>query len=54
MKQANYMAAKSSEKMNEKKHHSKLVDFFIRMLKEKPLGTAGGIITLLLVLYVTS
>jgi len=44
------MAAKSSEKMNEKKHHSKLVDFFIRMLKEKPLGTAGGIITLLLLL----
>jgi len=46
------MAAKSSEKMSEQKRHSKLADFFIRMVKEKPLGTAGGIITLLLLVVV--
>lgn len=32
----------------ERKRHSFLVGFFIRLVKEKPLGTAGGVITLLL------
>ena len=40
----------SSNKTTERKRHSKLTDFFIRMIKEKPLGTAGGIITLLLII----
>ena len=44
------MANQSSEIINEKKRHSRLADFFIRMIKEKPLGTAGGIITLLLLI----
>ena len=34
----------------EKKRRSGLVDFFIRMLKEKPLGTIGGLITIILLL----
>jgi len=34
----------------ERKRHSMLVDFGIRLVKEKPLGTVGGIITLLLLL----
>jgi peptide/nickel transport system permease protein len=44
------MAVKSKEQSNERKRHSGLVDFFIRMVKEKPMGTAGGIITLLLII----
>ena len=32
------------------KRRSRLADFFIRLVKEKPLGTAGGIIILLLIL----
>ncbi|GAG81844.1 unnamed protein product, partial [marine sediment metagenome] len=32
----------------ERKRHSFLVAFLIRLVKEKPLGTIGGIITLLL------
>ncbi len=42
------MADSSSEKVAETKRHSFLVDFLIRLVKEKPLGTVGGIITLLL------
>ena len=34
----------------ETKRHSALVTFLIRLVKEKPLGTVGGIITLLLLL----
>ena len=32
----------------ERKRHSGLVNFFIRLVREKPLGTVGGVITLLL------
>ena len=32
------------------KRRSRLADFFIRLVKEKPLGTAGGIIILLFIL----
>jgi len=41
---------KSSTKVNEKKGHSKPVDFLLRMIREKPLATAGGVITLILLL----
>ena len=34
----------------ESKQHSRLVGFFIRLVKEKPLGTVGAVITLLLLL----
>ena len=34
----------------ERKKHSFLVDFVIRMVKEKPLGTVGAVITLILLL----
>ena len=44
------MAGSSSEKIGERKKHSFLVNFGIRLVKEKPLGTVGGIITLLLLL----
>ena len=44
------MADSSSGKVAERKSHSFLVDSMIRLVKEKPLGTAGGIITLLLLL----
>ena len=44
------MADSSSEKIGERKKHSFLVNFVIRLVKEKPLGTVGGIITLLLLL----
>jgi len=40
----------SSGRVAEAKRHSALVGFLIRLLKEKPLGTAGGIIALLLLL----
>jgi len=40
----------SSERVAERKRHSFLADFFIRLVKEKPLGTIGGVITLLLLL----
>ncbi len=40
----------SSEMIAERKRHSWLVDFWIRLVKEKPLGMVGGIITLLLLL----
>ena len=38
------------EKQAEKKEHSKLAELAIRMWKEKPLGTLGAIITLLLLI----
>ena len=42
------MADSSSGRVSERKRHSFFVDFFIRLVKEKPLGTVGGVITLLL------
>ena len=44
------MADSSSERVAETKRHSWLVAFLIRLVKEKPLGTVGGIITLVLLL----
>ena len=44
------MADSSPGRVAETKRHSGLVGFLIRLVKEKPLGTAGGIITLLLLL----
>jgi len=38
----------TSEKVAERKRHSALVSFLIRLVREKPLGMVGGIITLLL------
>jgi len=40
----------SPERVAETKKHSFLVDFVVRLVKEKPLGMVGGIITLLLLL----
>ena len=44
------MADSSSGRVAETKRHSFLVGFWIRLVKEKPLGIVGGIITLLLLL----
>ena len=44
------MADSSVGRVAETKRHSALVGFLIRLVKEKPLGTVGGIITLLLLL----
>ena len=44
------MAESSSGGVVEAKRHSALVGFLIRLVREKPLGTVGGIITLLLLL----
>ena len=44
------MVDSSSGRVAETKRHFWLVDFLIRLVKEKPLGTVGGIITLLLLL----
>ncbi len=44
------VADSSSERVAETNRHSWLVGFFIRLVKEKPLGVAGGILTLLLLL----
>ena len=44
------MADTTAEKTTERKRRSKLADFFYRLVKEKPLGLVGGIITLLLLL----
>jgi len=44
------MADTSSERVAERKSHSLLVDSLIRLVKEKPLGMAGAVITLLLLL----
>jgi len=40
----------SSEMVAEPKRRSRLVDLGIRLVKEKPLGTVGGVLTLLLLL----
>ncbi len=42
------MADSSSGGVTERKRHSWLVNFFIRLVREKPLGTVGLVITLLL------
>jgi len=42
------MADNSSGRVAETKKHSSLANFFIRLVKEKPLGTVGLVITLLL------
>ncbi len=42
------MADSLSGRVAERKRHSWLLEFFIRLVKEKPLGTVGGVITLLL------
>ena len=42
------MADSSSGRVAETKKHSRLVGFLIRLVKEKPLGTVGAVITLLL------
>ncbi|MBA7500452.1 Glutathione transport system permease protein GsiD [subsurface metagenome] len=42
------MADSSSGGVAERKRHSWLVDFFIRLVREKPLGTVGAVVTLLL------
>ena len=42
------MADSSSGRVAEAKRHSVLVGFLIRLVKEKPLGTVGAVITLLL------
>jgi len=44
------MADSSSGRVVETKRHSALVGLLIRLVKEKPLGTVGGVITLLLLL----
>jgi len=44
------VADSSSGRVTERKRHSGLVNFFIRLVREKPLGTVGGVITLLLLL----
>jgi len=44
------VADSSSEQVAERKRHSAFVNFLIRLVKEKPLGTVGGVITLLLLL----
>ena len=44
------MADIPSKKIIERKRHSGLVDLLIRLVKEKPLGTVGGIITIILLL----
>ncbi len=40
--------ADSSGRVAERKRHSALVGFFIRLVREKPLGTVGAVITLLM------
>ncbi len=44
------MADSSTERVAERKKHSPLVSFLIRLVKEKPLGTVGLVITLFLLL----
>jgi peptide/nickel transport system permease protein len=44
------VATNSAERMGEIKRHSRLVDSLLRLVKEKPLGTVGLVITLLLLL----
>ena len=49
-KEVGSVADSSSERAAERKRHSWLVGFLIRLVKEKPLGTVGLVITLLLLL----
>jgi len=42
------VADSSSGRVAERKRHSGLANFFVRLVKEKPLGTVGLVITLLL------
>ena len=42
------MADSSSERVTDTKRHSWLVAFLLRLVREKPLGTIGAVITLLL------
>ena len=44
------MVEKVSENAAERKKHSKVADVVIRMVKEKPLGTVGAAITLIMLL----
>ena len=44
----NVVADSSSGRVAERKRHSRLVGFFIRLVREKPLGTIGAIIVLLM------
>jgi peptide/nickel transport system permease protein len=44
------MVEKLSENTTERKIHSKLVDVVIRMWREKPLGTIGAVITIIMLL----
>ena len=44
------MADTSSGTVAERKRHSFLVDFVIRLVREKPLGTVGGVIVLAMLL----
>ena len=37
--------------MSESKRRGRFADFFTRFLKEQPLGTIGGIIVLILILW---
>ena len=39
--------------VSEPKRRSRLADFFIRLVREKPLGTICGIIILILILVVS-
>jgi len=50
IKKDNGVADSSSGRVAERKRHFWLVEFLVRLVKEKPLGTVGGIITLLLLL----
>ncbi|MFC1984324.1 ABC transporter permease [Chloroflexota bacterium] len=44
------MTDSTSGEVVELKRHSAVVNFLLRLVKEKPLGTVGGVITLLLLL----
>ena len=44
------MADNSSESKAERKRHSLFVDTFLRLVKEKPLGTVGLVITVILLI----
>lgn len=48
IKKGNSVADSSSGRAAERRRHSKLVRFLLRLVKEKPLGTVGAVITLLL------
>ena len=45
----NKMTNGAEAKFVEKKRHGALIDFFVRLVKEKPLGTIGGVITLIFI-----